>query len=222
WKPSDAELPGWDSPWGRGRPGWHIECSAMSRELLGESFDIHGGGIDLQFPHHENEIAQSHCAHPEAAFARYWLHNEMVMVDGKKMSKSLGNFFTVRDLLDRGIPGEVIRLVLMATQYRKPMDWTEKAAKDAAEELARWFRHPEVRDATPGVPAASVVEALADDLNTTQVLFALRELAGAGHYVELASSLRFLGFTGAFLSGLRPSPEAGRRIAALVAQIDRL
>ena len=110
WKPSDADLPGWDSPWGRGRPGWHIECSAMSDALLGPSFDIHGGGLDLQFPHHENELAQSRCAHPEAGFANYWLHNEMLQVEGKKMSKSLGNFFTVRDLLDGhdgqpGIPG---------------------------------------------------------------------------------------------------------------------
>ncbi|MGA1180027.1 MAG: cysteine--tRNA ligase, partial [Marivivens sp.] len=124
WKPSDEDLPGWDSPWGRGRPGWHIECSAMSYELLGASFDIHGGGIDLQFPHHENEIAQSACAHPEAGFANYWVHNEMLQVEGKKMSKSLGNFFTVRDLLDQGVPGEVIRFVMLGTHYGKPMDWT--------------------------------------------------------------------------------------------------
>ena len=110
WKPSTPDLPGWDSPWGRGRPGWHIECSAMATRYLGEEFDIHGGGIDLQFPHHENEIAQSCCAHPQAGFANVWLHNEMLQVEGKKMSKSLGNFFTVRDLLDRGVPGEVIRL----------------------------------------------------------------------------------------------------------------
>ncbi|OYX20718.1 MAG: cysteine--tRNA ligase, partial [Rhodobacterales bacterium 32-66-9] len=121
WKPSGPEEPGWDSPWGRGRPGWHIECSAMARELLGDSFDIHGGGLDLQFPHHENEIAQSACAHPEGSFARYWLHNEMLQVEGKKMSKSLGNFFTVRDLLDQGVPGEVIRLVFLMTHYRSPM-----------------------------------------------------------------------------------------------------
>ncbi|MEL6517588.1 MAG: cysteine--tRNA ligase, partial [Pseudomonadota bacterium] len=109
WKPSDADLPGWDSPWGRGRPGWHIECSAMAHALLGDTFDIHGGGIDLQFPHHENEIAQSCCAHPQGGFARVWMHNEMLQVEGKKMSKSLGNFFTVHDLLEQGVPGEVIR-----------------------------------------------------------------------------------------------------------------
>ncbi|MEI6099277.1 MAG: cysteine--tRNA ligase, partial [Alphaproteobacteria bacterium] len=124
WKPSDADLPGWDSPWGKGRPGWHIECSAMSYELLGGSFDIHGGGLDLQFPHHENELAQSACAHPHDSFAKVWMHNEMLQVEGKKMSKSLGNFFTVRDLLDQRIPGEVMRYVLFGTHYRKPMAWT--------------------------------------------------------------------------------------------------
>ena len=146
WKPSTDELPGWDSPWGRGRPGWHIECSAMADKLLWEdfkgklseegrkhphSFDIHGGGNDLTFPHHENEIAQSKCAHPGGGFARVWLHNEMLQVEGKKMSKSLGNFFTVRDLLDQGVPGEVIRFVMLSTHYRKPMDWTEKKRDEA-------------------------------------------------------------------------------------------
>ncbi len=140
WKPSDAETPGWESPWGRGRPGWHIECSAMAHELLGASFDIHGGGIDLQFPHHENEIAQSACAHPEASFANVWMHNEMLLVDGKKMSKSLGNFFTVRDLLDQGVPGEVIRFVYLSTHYSKPMDWTKEKANDATHTLKAWFR----------------------------------------------------------------------------------
>jgi len=138
WKPSDAETPGWDSPWGRGRPGWHIECSAMSHELLGPAFDIHGGGIDLQFPHHENEIAQSRCAHPEDGFAKVWMHNEMLQVEGKKMSKSLGNFFTVRDLLDQGWPGEVIRMVYLGTHYSKPMDWTTEKAKQAEATLRKW------------------------------------------------------------------------------------
>uniref|UniRef100_UPI00261A8618 cysteine--tRNA ligase n=1 Tax=uncultured Ruegeria sp. TaxID=259304 RepID=UPI00261A8618 len=138
WKPSTDELPGWDSPWGRGRPGWHIECSAMAYELLGESFDIHGGGNDLMFPHHENEIAQSKCAHPHGEFARVWLHNEMLQVEGKKMSKSLGNFFTVHDLLEQGVPGEVIRFVFLQTHYRKPMDWTEKKAREAEATLRKW------------------------------------------------------------------------------------
>jgi cysteinyl-tRNA synthetase len=138
WKPSSDDQPGWDSPWGRGRPGWHIECSAMSHALLGDSFDIHGGGIDLQFPHHENEIAQSCCAHPEGGFARIWMHNEMLQVEGKKMSKSLGNFFTVRDLLDEGVPGEVIRFVMLSTHYSKPMDWTEKKREEAEKTLRKW------------------------------------------------------------------------------------
>src|SRR6056297_1502422 len=139
WKPSDEGQPGWESPWGRGRPGWHIECSAMSYELLGESFDIHGGGNDLMFPHHENEIAQSCCAHPEGDFAQIWMHNEMLQVEGKKMSKSLGNFFTVRDLLDQGVPGEVIRFVFLSTHYRKPMDWTAEKAREANSVLGKWY-----------------------------------------------------------------------------------
>jgi cysteinyl-tRNA synthetase len=147
WKPSSDDQPGWDSPWGRGRPGWHIECSAMSHALLGESFDIHGGGIDLQFPHHENEIAQSCCAHPEGGFARIWMHNEMLQVEGKKMSKSLGNFFTVRDLLEQGVPGEVIRFVMLSTHYSKPMDWTEKKR----EEAERSWNSGQQTHAGPGV-----------------------------------------------------------------------
>jgi len=175
WKPSDDELPGWESPWGRGRPGWHIECSAMSYELLGASFDIHGGGNDLMFPHHENEIAQSKCAHPHGEFARYWLHNEMLQVEGKKMSKSLGNFFTVHDLLDQGVPGEVIRFVFLQTHYRKPMDWTEKKAREAEATLRKW------RALTAGIePAASaapaVVAALSDDLNTAGAIAELHRL----------------------------------------------
>ena len=178
WKPSDSETPGWDSPWGRGRPGWHIECSAMSRALLGETFDIHGGGIDLQFPHHENEIAQSCCAHPEGDFAKFWLHNEMLQVEGKKMSKSLGNFFTVRDLLDQGVPGEVIRFVMLSTHYRKPMDWTEAKAKDARRQLD--FLYQQVADVALDEelsPDHQVVEAIADDLNTHQALQLLIGLA---------------------------------------------
>ena len=138
WKPSSGDLPGWESPWGRGRPGWHIECSAMSHALLGASFDIHGGGNDLMFPHHENEIAQSCCAHPEGDFARVWLHNEMLQVEGRKMSKSLGNFFTVRDLLNEGVPGEVIRFVFLSTHYGKPMDWTVKKRDEAEATLRKW------------------------------------------------------------------------------------
>ncbi|MES2967569.1 MAG: cysteine--tRNA ligase [Pseudomonadota bacterium] len=191
WKPSDASLPGWDSPWGRGRPGWHIECSAMSHELLGPSFDIHGGGIDLQFPHHENEVAQSCCAHPGAGFANVWMHNEMLQVEGKKMSKSLGNFFTVRDLLDQGYPGEVIRLVYLGTHYGKPMDWTAEKAAQAQATLRKW------RSLTDGVaagtPSAAVIAALADDLNTAGAIAELHALAGAEDSPTLKASAALLG-----------------------------
>lgn len=187
WKPSTDDLPGWDSPWGRGRPGWHIECSAMSHELLGASFDIHGGGIDLQFPHHENEIAQSKCAHPGADFARVWMHNEMLQVEGKKMSKSLGNFFTVRDLLDKGVPGEVIRFVFLQTHYSKPMDWTEEKARQASNEIARWATMIAVRHDLLDRPLEDhgvdqqVMDALADDLNTS---LAITKLMKTGRFLD--------------------------------------
>jgi cysteinyl-tRNA synthetase len=197
WKPSDAETPGWDSPWGRGRPGWHIECSAMSHELLGGSFDIHGGGIDLQFPHHENEIAQSRCAHPDEGFAKVWMHNEMLQVEGKKMSKSLGNFFTVRDLLDQGVPGEVIRFVFLMTHYRSPMDWTAEKARQAEATLRRWRRMFDgaLEGACTGQPAPAIVEALANDLNTAQALSELHRLENtiSNFYSGLALGSEFDG-----------------------------
>src|SRR5580704_1340776 len=138
WKPSTPDQPGWDSPWGRGRPGWHIECSAMSENTLGETFDIHGGGLDLIFPHHENEIAQSVCAHDGHPFARYWLHNGMLTVGGAKMAKSEGNFITVRQALAQA-PGEVIRLALLGTHYRAPLDWTEERLHEARQTLDRFY-----------------------------------------------------------------------------------
>ncbi len=193
WKPSSGEEPGWESPWGKGRPGWHIECSAMAHELLGESFDIHGGGLDLQFPHHENEIAQSACAHPHGDFAHYWLHNEMLQVEGKKMSKSLGNFFTVRDLLDQGIPGEVIRFVFLMTHYRSPMDWTAEKARQAQATLRKFYLL--ASEALDNVgPYIGVTNALADDLNTAQAVYELHQLANAGDTPNLRASLRLLGF----------------------------
>lgn len=195
WKPSDKDVPGWDSPWGRGRPGWHIECSAMSYELLGESFDIHGGGNDLQFPHHENEIAQSKCAHPGGDFARFWMHNEMLQVEGKKMSKSLGNFFTVRDLLDSGVPGEVIRFVMLSTHYRKPMDWTAEKAQEADKTLRKWYAKVDANDTSGPVPA-EILNALGEDLNTPRVLSLLHEFVSAGRFADLASSLTLLGLMG--------------------------
>ena len=191
WKPSEDETPGWESPWGRGRPGWHIECSAMAKDLLGASFDIHGGGNDLLFPHHENEIAQSHCAHPEAHFARYWLHNEMLQVEGKKMSKSLGNFFTVRDLLDQGYAGEVIRFVFLSTHYGKPMDWTDTKARDAENTLRKW------RKLCDGVRPSHVsqlaLESIADDLNTAGAIAELHALASRGEADKLKATAGVLG-----------------------------
>ncbi len=210
WKPSDADLPGWDSPWGRGRPGWHIECSAMSHELLGAAFDIHGGGLDLQFPHHENEIAQSHCAHPQAGFAKVWMHNEMLQVEGKKMSKSLGNFFTVRDLLDKGVPGEVMRLVFLGTHYSKPMDWTaEKAAqaeamlRECIDILDQWAESTDSNGPAKYMkrePSTQIVKAIADDLNTSRALTELRKVIQSAKYNpwlfgdQLFVDLEFLGF----------------------------
>ncbi|EAU44934.1 cysteine--tRNA ligase [Salipiger bermudensis] len=198
WKPSEPELPGWESPWGRGRPGWHIECSAMSYELLGASFDIHGGGNDLMFPHHENEIAQSCCAHPEGGFAKVWLHNEMLQVEGKKMSKSLGNFFTVHDLLEgrdgqAGVPGEVIRFVMLSTHYRKPMDWTAEKASQAEATLKKWYA--QITEALDNeVPYVGVVNALADDLNTAKAIAEMHQLSLAGDTPSLRASLKLLGF----------------------------
>jgi len=191
WKPSDADLPGWDSPWGRGRPGWHIECSAMSYNLLGPSFDIHGGGNDLMFPHHENEVAQSCCAHPDGEFARVWLHNEMLQVEGKKMSKSLGNFFTVRDLLDQGYAGEVIRFVFLSTHYGKPMDWTDAKAREAEKTLRKWRGLTD--GATAGDVPAEVIDTLADDLNTAGVITILHRLANAGDAATLKAAASVLG-----------------------------
>ncbi|MES2434778.1 MAG: cysteine--tRNA ligase [Pseudomonadota bacterium] len=206
WKPSSGDEPGWDSPWGRGRPGWHIECSAMSYELLGASFDIHGGGLDLQFPHHENEIAQSCCAHPEASFANVWMHNEMLQVEGKKMSKSLGNFFTVRDLLDQGYPGEVIRFVYLGTHYGKPMDWTKEKADQAEATLRKW------RGLTVGAktgkagPDKRVVDFLEDDLNTAAAISALHNIA----HINEKSGFDWPGFrAGANLLGLLEQGEMG-------------
>ncbi len=192
WKPSSDDLPGWESPWGRGRPGWHIECSAMADDLLGANFDIHGGGNDLMFPHHDNEIAQSCCSSDEGHFANYWLHNEMLQVEGKKMSKSLGNFFTVRDLLNKGFSGEIIRFVFLSTYYGKPMDWTELKAKDAEATLRKWYAA--ISDAETGDVPAELIEALADDLNSSKALTVLHTLASKGDAASLRAGMAFLGF----------------------------
>ncbi len=206
WKPSSGDQPGWRSPWGYGRPGWHIECSAMSYQLLGASFDIHGGGNDLMFPHHENEIAQSCCAHPDSGFAQVWMHNEMLQVEGKKMSKSLGNFFTVRDLLDQGVPGEVIRFVFLSTHYRKPMDWTAEKARNAEAKLREYSRilltsHLRLsadnwglyRNHEAYAPDLDVIQALADDLNTHLAITRLDALAKKASSGDVNATNSFLG-----------------------------
>ncbi len=176
WKPSTDDQPGWPSPWGRGRPGWHIECSAMSAEHLGETFDIHAGGLDLIFPHHENEIAQSRCAFGHRIMAKYWMHNGFLNISGEKMSKSLGNFFTVHELLDQ-YPGEAIRLLLLSAHYRQPLDFTHEGLVQAKATLDRWYgqlRGKQVA-ATSAVPP-SVEDALSDDLNTPLAISAIHQL----------------------------------------------
>jgi cysteinyl-tRNA synthetase len=195
WKPSSTDIPGWDSPWGRGRPGWHIECSAMAWRYLGETFDIHGGGADLTFPHHENELAQSVCAFPGSHFARYWVHSGMLQINDEKMSKSLGNFFTIREVLGKA-PAEAIRLALIRTHYHSVADFSDAALVEAKRELDRFYRalerYPDI--AAVDVPP-SVMEALCDDLNTPLALSAMHALADralAGDF-DAACGLRAAG-----------------------------
>ena len=191
WKPSPPELPGWQSPWGYGRPGWHIECSAMSEVHLGVSFDIHGGGIDLVFPHHENEIAQSVCA-SRAPFARYWMHNGLINLGGDKMSKSLGNFRTVRQILGEA-PGEAARLAVLMSHYRQPFDWTVERVREARARLDRWYKMTDGVTADAMLPP-EFLAALEDDLNTAQAIAVLDRLppgalrAGANFIGLLAQS----------------------------------
>jgi cysteinyl-tRNA synthetase len=197
WKQSSENEPGWESPWGRGRPGWHIECSAMSAAYLGDVFDIHGGGLDLIFPHHENELAQSRCAHGTSVMANYWMHNGFVEVEGKKMSKSDGNFVTISELL-ADWPGEVLRLNMLKTHYRSPIDWTVRGLEESAKTLDDWYGI--AADVNGERPSVAVMEALSDDLNTPQMvasLHSLRNDAASGDdrdRDEFAASLRLLGF----------------------------
>ncbi len=207
WKPSTPDLPGWESPWGRGRPGWHIECSAMSWRYLGETFDIHGGGSDLLFPHHENELAQSVCAFPGSGFANYWLHNGMLQVNGEKMSKSLGNFFTLRDVLIRA-PAEAVRLLILRTQYRALLDFTEAGLVEARQEMDRFYRAlGRTSPAAGGAVPAAVLDALADDLNTPAAIAALRVLADAAMAGD-RSAAAGLRAGGALLGILQQAPDA--------------
>ncbi len=174
WKPSSDEEPGWDSPWGRGRPGWHLECSAMIEQHLGQTIDIHGGGIDLVFPHHENEVAQSACVHDGAPLANYWVHNGFLQVEGEKMSKSLGNFRTIHDLLER-LPGDALRLQMLSTHYRQPIDWTEDGAGKAVDTINQW--RSILKGVEPGTEVpAKVLTALNDDLNTPAAITELHGL----------------------------------------------
>ncbi|MER8594415.1 cysteine--tRNA ligase [Mesorhizobium sp. M1182] len=216
WKLSSPEEPGWDSPWGRGRPGWHIECSAMSAAYLGEVFDIHGGGLDLIFPHHENEIAQSRCAHGTETMAKVWMHNGFLQVEGQKMSKSLGNFYSITELLEtdtfggRKWPGEVLRLAMLMTHYREPIDFSVRKLEEAENTLRKWKRAADLAPPTAKPVPADVIEALSDDLATYAAFQLLTQLAGdavdfnagSGNAVaedndaaaSLKASLLFLGF----------------------------
>jgi len=210
WKPSSGDQPGWDSPWGRGRPGWHIECSAMSAAHLGNVIDIHGGGQDLVFPHHENEVAQSRCAHGTEVFARYWMHNGFVTAEKRKMSKSLGNTMTAHELLKRW-PGEALRYVLLSAHYRQPLDWSDTVVEQAVTTLDRLYGllrdHPSDVSAAPD---AAMIEALEDDINTPTALAALnglaKRLAKANDIDKphLAAQLRA---SGAVLNLLQQDPE---------------
>lgn len=215
WKPSDLSLPGWNSPWGRGRPGWHIECSAMSRKHLGTTLDIHGGGSDLIFPHHENEVAQSECSCPGHPFARYWMHNGFLSVNGEKMSKSLGNFITIRQALGRA-PGEVLRLMMLSTHYRHPLNWTESGLKQAQTRLDRLYRLLQKSGArVPDGNAVGLddgfVGALQDDLNTPLALAELErqadELMSADARGGEQKRVRLLASAG-ILGILQQDPEA--------------
>jgi cysteinyl-tRNA synthetase len=194
WKPSKPGEPSWPSPWGPGRPGWHIECSAMSGALLGEVFDIHGGGIDLVFPHHENEIAQSRCAHGTPLMARTWMHNGFLQVEGEKMSKSLGNFVTINQVL-KDWPGEVARLSMLKTHYRQPIDWTVKALEESERSLANWS---EIAAEAAGSSIPEEVQlALEDDLNTPRAIAELHVLANRKSGAELSGALNLLGISAA-------------------------
>jgi cysteinyl-tRNA synthetase len=207
WKQSADNEPGWDSPWGRGRPGWHIECSAMSERYLGQTFDIHGGGLDLIFPHHENEIAQSRCAHGTHVMANVWMHNGFLQVEGQKMSKSLGNFVTINDLLETGAMGgrawigDVLRLAMLMTHYREPIDFSVKRLEEAEAKLRDWQRAARGAELAEGdAPDASVITELADDLNFHRASVALDFIARKANRDEgnarhcLAATLQFLGF----------------------------
>jgi cysteinyl-tRNA synthetase len=226
WKPSKPGEPSWPSPSGikaEGRPGWHVECSAMSWKHLGEQFDIHGGGIDLVFPHHENELAQSCCAFDENRMANFWMHNGFLQVEGEKMSKSLGNFVTIRELLSDW-PGEVLRLNMLKTHYRSPIDWTLKGLEESAKTLDDWYEV--AADAKGESPSGAVLDALSDDLNTPQMIASLhgaRNHAASGtdhERKQFAASLRLLGFLSESAVAWKSRKQQARSIDAK--QVDAL
>ena len=223
WKQSSQNEPGWESPWGTGRPGWHIECSAMSAAYLGDVFDIHGGGLDLIFPHHENEIAQSRCAHGTPVMANYWMHNGFLEVEGAKMSKSLGNFVTINEVL-ADWPGEVVRLNMLKTHYRSPIDWTLKALEESAKTLDDWYLV--AADSKGERPSGAVMDALSDDLNTPQMIAALhglRNSAASGNEADrdaFGASLRLLGFLAETAAAWSDRKQKASGVDA--GQIDRL
>ncbi|MDG2032523.1 MAG: cysteine--tRNA ligase [Rhodospirillales bacterium] len=208
WKPSSEGQPGWDSPWGNGRPGWHIECSAMSQKYLTESFDIHGGGVDLVFPHHENEIAQSCCAHGPGTFAQTWIHNGYLMVEGEKMSKSLGNFITVHDLLNNH-HGETIRLCMLMTHYRQPLNWTAAGLAQAKDALDKWYGAlRSTARGSAGHIRNTTANALSDDLNTPLAIATLHEMAAELNRSSDPEQAANLVETGRLMGLLQLDPEA--------------
>jgi cysteinyl-tRNA synthetase len=228
WKPSKPGEPSWVSPAGietPGRPGWHIECSAMAAAHLGQTFDIHGGGIDLVFPHHENEIAQSRCANRTPIMAPVWMHNGFLQVEGEKMAKSAGNFVTVHELLTNwhgyAWPGEALRFNMLRTHYRQPLDWTLVSLDEAHKTLWEWYGELEGKAEESGVPGP-VIEALMDDLNTPRAITELHKLHSAGHWGGLRAALGFLGFSGERANIERVKARDGRASGAEKAQVDAL
>ena len=195
WKKTEEGIT-WDSPWGKGRPGWHIECSAMSNKYLGENFDIHGGGADLKFPHHENEIAQSKCANVGSIFAKYWMHNGFLMVEGQKMSKSLGNFIMVDEIRKKGVNGNVLRLALLTTQYRKPMNFTNKLLQDSEKMLYKFSKCLDKIDKNElngFVLSEEDISSLCQDLNTTKYIADINKAFNDKQYLLVIKMLDFIG-----------------------------
>jgi cysteinyl-tRNA synthetase len=213
WKQSDKTEPGWHSPWGRGRPGWHIECSAMAKNYLGEVFDIHGGGLDLIFPHHENEIAQSRCVHDTGVMANVWMHNGFLQVEGRKMSKSEGNFVTIADVL-KDWPGEVARFNMLRTHYRQPIDWTLKSLEESRALLGSF--NDAVKEVEHAEADEAFIEALCDDLNVAGAIAEMHRLRKSGEFGILRTAMQLLGFSGASFD---PQPQLDSRSIDMLVEL---